>query len=72
MHSVMSALASIGRRFIGGYRTRIGHPTGKTYPHSSTRQRARYARQIAAGQLRIATVEPVKKARARRKVAADV
>lgn len=26
--------------------------TGKTYPHSSTRQRARYARQIAAGQLK--------------------
>ena len=25
--------------------------TGKTYPHSSTRQRARYARQIAAGQI---------------------
>jgi hypothetical protein len=24
---------------------------GKTYPHSSKRQRARYARQIAAGQL---------------------
>lgn len=26
--------------------------TGVTYPHSSTRQRARYARQIAAGQIR--------------------
>lgn len=25
--------------------------TGKAYPHSSTRQRARYARQIAAGQI---------------------
>jgi len=25
---------------------------GRTYPHSNTRQRARYARQIAAGQLR--------------------
>lgn len=25
--------------------------TGKTYPHSSTRQRARYARQIDNGQL---------------------
>lgn len=25
--------------------------TGKRHPHSSTRQRARYARQIAAGQL---------------------
>ncbi|MDK4730523.1 hypothetical protein [Rhizobium phaseoli] len=25
--------------------------TGRLYPHSSTRQRARYARQIAAGQL---------------------
>jgi len=24
---------------------------GRTYPHSSDRQRARYARQIAAGQL---------------------
>lgn len=27
---------------------------GAAYPHSSTRQRARYARQIAAGQLRMA------------------
>lgn len=27
--------------------------TGWYYPHSSTRQRARYARQIAAGQLRM-------------------
>lgn len=26
---------------------------GKAYPHSSTRQRARYARQIAAGQLQM-------------------
>lgn len=26
--------------------------TGKTYPHSSKRQRARYARQIAAGQIK--------------------
>lgn len=26
--------------------------TGRRYPHSSTRQRARYARQIAAGQIR--------------------
>lgn len=25
--------------------------TGETYPHSSDRQRARYARQIAAGQI---------------------
>lgn len=25
--------------------------TGKTYPHSSARQQARYARQIAAGKL---------------------
>jgi hypothetical protein len=27
--------------------------TGNTYPHSSARQRARYARQIAAGQMNI-------------------
>lgn len=26
--------------------------TGRIYPHSSTRQRDRYARQIAAGQIR--------------------
>lgn len=26
--------------------------TGALYPHSSTRQRARYARQIAAGQIK--------------------
>ncbi|WP_421778894.1 hypothetical protein [Hoeflea sp.] len=30
--------------------------TGGRYPHSSTRQRARYARQLAAGQLNIARV----------------
>lgn len=31
--------------------SRVGpktHKTGKTYPHSSARQQARYARQIAA------------------------
>jgi hypothetical protein len=28
--------------------------TGVRYPHSSTRQQARYARQIAAGQLNMA------------------
>lgn len=26
--------------------------TGKQYPHSSARQQARYARQLAAGQIR--------------------
>lgn len=34
--------------------TRVGsrtYRTGKKYPHSSARQRARYARQIAAGQI---------------------
>ncbi len=31
----------------------FSYRTGKTYPHSSERQRARYARQIAAGQLNI-------------------
>lgn len=30
--------------------------TGKTYPHSSGRQRARYARQLAAGRLAIVRV----------------
>lgn len=50
---LVAALASINRRLIGGFRTREGAPRGKTYPHSSTRQRARYARQIAAGQLNI-------------------
>lgn len=30
---------------------------GYVYPHSSDRQRARYARQIAAGQLRLDGVE---------------
>lgn len=65
-----NALASIGRFFIGGYRGRGGLTTGKTYPHSSTRQRARYARQIAAGQLRIETVTQPKKSRS--KVAANV
>lgn len=56
---------------------------GKHYPHSSTRQRARYARQIAAGQLRVtlvvapepvAAVEPVKakKPRVRKTIGAVV
>jgi hypothetical protein len=31
--------------------------SGEKYPHSSTRQRARYARQLAAGQLSMAGVE---------------
>ncbi|EHK77724.1 hypothetical protein SM0020_12390 [Sinorhizobium meliloti CCNWSX0020] len=30
--------------------------TGATYPHSSARQRARYARQIAAGQIKLERV----------------
>ena len=34
------------------YRTPHEFKTGKDYPHSSTRQRARYARQVAAGQLK--------------------
>ena len=32
--------------------------TGKTYPHSSDRQKARYARQIAAGQIKFITHGP--------------
>lgn len=30
--------------------------TGRKYPHSSSRQQARYARQLAAGQLKIKRV----------------
>jgi len=30
----------------------------ETYPHSSDRQRARYARQLAAGQLQIVVIAP--------------
>jgi hypothetical protein len=53
----------VGRAFIQSKTTRkvfkVGKFTGKPlvshdqkpYPHSSTRQKARYARQIAAGQL---------------------
>ena len=40
---------------FGGHpgNTRNGrNKTGKTYPHSSDRQQARYARQIAAGQIK--------------------
>lgn len=37
-------------RFRGATRMRL---TSKCFPHSSTRQRARYARQIAAGQLKM-------------------
>lgn len=51
---LVAALASVGRHFIGGFRTREGNSRGKAYPHSSDRQRARYARQLAAGQLNIA------------------
>lgn len=36
------------RRGKAGFRLRT---PGRAYPHSSTRQQARYARQIAAGQL---------------------
>lgn len=67
MHKTEIALAAIGLRFIGGFRTRrlnttrnvFGTKWGKPfkfrdtapYPHSSTRQQARYARQIAAAKL---------------------
>jgi hypothetical protein len=37
-------------RTIDTYRPKR-RKTGRTYPHSSDRQRARYARQIAAGQI---------------------
>jgi len=74
MHKTESALASIGRFLIGGFRTRGPENStrkvfvtkrGKSfsfrdttpYPHSSTRQQARYARQIAAGQLRMDGVD---------------
>jgi hypothetical protein len=51
--AIERAIAGTGRRWIGGFRTR-GYKTSLTYPHSSTRQQARYARQLAAGQLNIA------------------
>lgn len=82
-NAVVMALAAIGCGFIGGYRTRdwrSGAYWSKSYPHSSTRQRARYARQLAAGQLNIAShvapvsaVEPPpkKKRASRAKVKAD-
>lgn len=73
MHKTVSALANIGRHLIGGFRTRRLRTTrnvfvtkrGKSfsfrdttpYPHSSTRQQARYTRQIAAGQLRMDGVD---------------
>ena len=50
------AVAAVGRRWLGGFRTR-GYKTGLKYPHSSARQQARYARQIAAGQLRMGGVD---------------
>ena len=71
MHKTQSALASIGKFFIGGFRTRgpekstrkffrkawngkiVAVRDHKPYPHSSARQQARYARQIATGQLRM-------------------
>lgn len=41
------------RRAQRGGKAPFRYRTGITYPHSSDRQRARYARQIAAGQLNI-------------------
>lgn len=85
--AAVTAHRHAGRSFIQSRTTRkvFGKTrTGKVvishdqrpYPHSSERQRARYARQIAAGQLRMETVAPKSapvKARTRRaKVAADV
>lgn len=70
---------------IAGWRRRgvsyIKYTTTR-FPHSSTRQRARYARQIAAGQLRVTLVAPepvaaiepvkVKKPRVRKTIGAVV
>lgn len=57
--SMASLIAGIGSlRFtdpFGGFR-RHGAPkrrkAGNKYPHSSTRQRARYARQLVVGQIK--------------------
>lgn len=59
---------------VFGKRGRVSSEYG-LYPHSSTRQRARYARQMAAGQLNVArlvTETPKKKRASRAKVKADV
>lgn len=45
------------RRRRDANRSTTRRRTGVRYPHSSRRQQARYARQIAAGQLRMAGVE---------------
>lgn len=46
---IMSKRADTLRRHVGLY---YPNPLAKLAPHSSKRQRARYARQIAAGQIR--------------------
>jgi hypothetical protein len=57
----IGSLASIGQAMdiqllplptVADFTAPKRHRTGEKYPHSSTRQQARYARQIAAGQLR--------------------
>ena len=50
-----SPLANQFANIIGGAPKKTGkrRKSGEKYPFSSTRQNARYARQIAAGQLRM-------------------
>lgn len=84
--AAVTAHRRAGRSFVQSRTTRnvFGTKWGEpfkfrdttAYSHSSGRQRARYERQIAAGQIRMETVAPKAvpaKARTRRvKVAADV
>lgn len=49
-------VASADNRSGFSYANKVHKITGKTYPHSSFRQHMRYARQIADGQLTLASV----------------
>lgn len=50
MHAFERALGGIGRRLIGGFRTRKGSPTaGKHMPHQGDKEKARRRRQMAKG-----------------------
>lgn len=43
MKGLVAALASIGRRFIGGYRGRVYNSRSRYVPHIGKKQRAKYA-----------------------------
>jgi hypothetical protein len=63
MMAMAGSMAALGSEMISmGVERDFNRPktrkTGKTYPHCSARQQARYTRQLAAGQISFITHGP--------------